>query len=97
MNRLISRTLSTTKSRLALIEKDAIIHVSWNTPSKKIGVAHSKYGEVIVKEVQAVENNSRVAQTQFIFLKASSERVGSDMERLWILNDNSYLYQLKND
>ena len=55
MNRLISRALSTTKSRLALIEKDAIIHVSWNTPSKKIGVAHSKYGEVIVKEVRPVE------------------------------------------
>ena len=67
MNRLISRTLSTTKSRLALIEKDAIIHVSWNTPSKKIGVAHSKYGEVIVKEVRAVENNLRVVQTHFIF------------------------------
>ena len=66
MNRLISRTLSTTKSRLALIEKDAIIHVSWNTPSKKIGVAHSKYGEVIVKEVRAVENNLRVVQTHFI-------------------------------
>ena len=55
MNRLITRTLSTSKSRLALIEKDAIIHVSWNTPSKKIGVAHSKYGEVIVKEVRAVK------------------------------------------
>ena len=67
MNRLISRTLSTTKSRLALIEKDAIIHVSWNTPSKKIGVAHSKYGEVIVKEVRVVENNLRVVQTHFIF------------------------------
>ena len=52
MNRLISRTLSTTKSRLALIEKDAIIHVSWATPSKKLGVAHSKYGDVTVKEVQ---------------------------------------------
>lgn len=51
MNRLISRTLSTTKSRLALIEKDAIIHVSWTTPSKKIGIAHSKYGDVLVKEV----------------------------------------------
>ena len=38
-----------------MIEKDAIIHVSWNTPSKKIGVAHSKYGEVIVKEVRVVE------------------------------------------
>ena len=92
MNRLISRTLSTTKSRLALIEKDAIIHVSWNTPSKKIGVAHSKYGEVIVKEVRAVENNSRVVQTHFIFLKALSERVGSDIELLSILNDNSYPY-----
>ena len=33
----------------------------------------------------------RVVQTQAIlFLKAMSERVESDIERLWILNVNSY-------
>ena len=69
MNRLITRTLSTSKSRLALIEKDAIIHVSWNTPSKKIGVAHSKYGEVVVKEVRAVESKkSLIFDDRMIFL-----------------------------
>ena len=63
MNRIISRTFSTTKSRLALIEKDAIIHVSWATPSKKIGVAHSKYGDVTVKEVIHNGNDSKRFKT----------------------------------
>ena len=40
----------------------------------------------------------RVVQTQAILLlKSMSERVGSDMKRLWILNNNSYLYRLKID
>ena len=39
----------------------------------------------------------RVVQTQAIlFLKSMSERGGFDIERLWNLKDNSYLYRLKN-
>ena len=38
----------------------------------------------------------RIVLTQVIlFLKSMSERVGSDMKRLWILNNNSDLYRLK--
>ena len=40
----------------------------------------------------------RAVQTQLISLfKSLSERVGSDIERLWIWNDNSGLYRLKID
>ena len=38
----------------------------------------------------------RVVPTQTIlFLQSMLERVGSDIERLWTLNDNSYLNRLK--
>ena len=40
----------------------------------------------------------RAVHTQFIsFFKSLSERVGSDIEQLWILNDNSDIYRLKID
>lgn len=83
MNRLLSRSLSTTKSRLALIEKDAIIHVSWNTPSKKIGVAHSKYGEVIVKEVYiAKPPDENLSSDPFDFIESlgNGEKIKCDIE-----------------
>ena len=40
----------------------------------------------------------RVVRTQAIsFLKLFSVRVGLDTKRLWILNENSYLYGIKID
>merc|ERR1711893_446680 len=85
MNRLISRTLSTTKSRLALIEKDAIIHVSWATPSKKLGVAHSKYGDVTVKEVNiAKPPDEKVSADMFDFVDSlgNGEKIKCDIETI---------------